>query len=104
MEHRGNRRIRNSINSNRAEKDNSAHQSKFGPNSSSCKSHLASVDGHSRQVWLRPSAVGKVILAKGLLAKMLFAKDTKMLFAKVAKMLSAKVAKMLSGVSCSLPT
>ena len=45
-----------------------------------------------------------MILAKGLLAKMLFAKDTKMLFAKVAKMLSAKVAKMLSGVSCSLPT
>ena len=31
MEHRGNRRIRNSNNSNRAGKDTSAHQSKFGP-------------------------------------------------------------------------
>ena len=76
---------------------------------------MASVDGHSRQVWLRPRAVGKVLLAKMLLAKVvkmlfakvakiLFAKVAKMLLAKVAKMLFAKVAKMLSGVSCSLPT
>ena len=59
---------------------------------------MASVDGHSRQVWLRPSAVGKVLLAKMLLAKvvkMLFAKVAKILFAKVAKMLLAKAAKML---------